>query len=811
ELVIKPSDTSLTRDQYKSFIALCTGESTDRIIAWRSPQHKDVSENDNERIIAERQMNGLRLRIRNLTTDDQGVWECVGTDVNGQAMQRSFQMIVKVPAIFHAEPVQYIALGEAATIKCHVQASPVAEISWFKGPEKLRIESPKYEVVTNGLRINRVNMSDNDTFWCRADVLETGESRDYPITVVVSKLISQARVTCANPCAIEKKTATLTCEASGLPEPKYLWFYGSKEEYRLIKEKAVSASEVPKLVVRGNQLTINYVDEADNGKYSCQAFNEFDRKGQRAEYNLNVIVPPRLSMIPPMEINYDPQHAQRVSFQCRMERGSVDGLTMEWQYLNNTPVQSTNDISIDKTQLETNKLIELNFNPVQREHFGNYSCVAKNLADSTYSIASILIKFQPIYVGPNINVISTIPNYRTIIRCLFESYPAPQIQWIKLSRTVQDPEGRILASDIDNGVNDITTRQLGSTLFESVLSYTATERDFGLSFECRALNPRIGRHSFTLQRAKPPKKVNITEVKPSSTGAEIFIQSVEMGDLPIVQYILKYDLEDAKDSQLQTLMVPAQVSSKQIIKIDNLQPNTDYNLIVVAESQAGVGQPTGPIQFRTLDKQIADFTVDENANRTCSNDDSCAITWNIQSNGGAPIFRVEILYAQAKDKQSLDYEEPLSLPISIEAPITEYQLTRLKADTSYIVIVKLYNEAGVAERKFRIKTNRENNRENGQRKESIISDYHKTQPSKWAIIGIIFAIVLAAITIATICIVLRVCRFDGIHKTTNSDHQTTPMMNGEHHSEKTNSHSSTTKHRRPESTSFRLFPDEDFL
>lgn len=189
-----------------------------------------------------------------------------------------------------------------------------------------------------------------------------------------------------------------------------------------------------------------------------------------------------------------------------------------------------------------------------------------------------MILVQPIYVGPNINVISTIPNYRTIIRCLFESYPAPQIQWIKLSRTVQDPEGRILASDIDNGVNDITTRQLGSTLFESVLSvsiiktsffskrqkksrliifqYTATERDFGLSFECRALNPRIGRHSFTLQRAKPPKKVNITEVKPSSTGAEIFIQSVEMGDLPIVQYILKYDLQSAKDSQLQTLMVP---------------------------------------------------------------------------------------------------------------------------------------------------------------------------------------------------------------------------------------------------------------
>ena len=51
----------------------------------------------------------------------------------------------------------------------------------------------------------------------------------------------------------------------------------------------MGASEVPKFVARGNQLTINYADEADNGKYSCQAFNEFDRNGQRAEYHLNVI------------------------------------------------------------------------------------------------------------------------------------------------------------------------------------------------------------------------------------------------------------------------------------------------------------------------------------------------------------------------------------------------------------------------------------------------------------------------------------------------------------------------------------------
>ncbi len=55
--------------------------------------------------------------------------------------------------------------------------------------------------------------------------------------------ISQARITCTNPCAIEKKTATLICDASGLPAPKYLWFYGSVGFwFNITEEKSLSKS-----------------------------------------------------------------------------------------------------------------------------------------------------------------------------------------------------------------------------------------------------------------------------------------------------------------------------------------------------------------------------------------------------------------------------------------------------------------------------------------------------------------------------------------------------------------------------------------
>jgi len=59
---------------------------------------------------------------------------------------------------------------------------------FFLSKEKIYslLDGPHYSRVNEGLRINRVEMHDNDTFWCRADVLETGESSDFPITVIIS-------------------------------------------------------------------------------------------------------------------------------------------------------------------------------------------------------------------------------------------------------------------------------------------------------------------------------------------------------------------------------------------------------------------------------------------------------------------------------------------------------------------------------------------------------------------------------------------------------------------------------------------------
>jgi hypothetical protein len=68
------------------------------------------------------------------------------------------------------------------------------------------------------------------------------------------------------------------------------------------------------------------------------------------------------------------------------------------------------------------------------------------------------------------------------------------------------------------------------------------EEDFGLNFECRAINPRVGRYTMNLRRAEPPRQVRVVEVKPRSNSIQLNIQPpLEIGGLPLLEYLVKYE------------------------------------------------------------------------------------------------------------------------------------------------------------------------------------------------------------------------------------------------------------------------------
>ncbi|CAF3998277.1 unnamed protein product, partial [Rotaria sp. Silwood2] len=731
QLIIQPAESIVSRNQFKPFIALCTGQKNTRVATWQSPSQIDIEKDSNARITVERKRDGLRLRIRNLTQNDQGIWKCLGFDQDEKSFSNTLQIVVKIPITFISEPIQYAELNSTVLIKCRVISNPSAEISWFKGQNRMELLSSNYEQRNDGLKIYRVSSIDNDIFWCQADVTETGESKDYQIQVVLAQAITSSKITCLSPCAVEKRTATLICEATGVPPPQFSWFYGQNDN--------LIVNGVSKYIVRGNRLIINYVDQTDNGRYSCHAFNDFDQKGQKTEYILNVIIPPHLSPIPQIEINIDENFpSKQVGFTCRVERASIESLSVEWLYANNTPVQAINGISIDTTQLIKQRLIELNFNPIRREHHGNYTCLAKNLADVTSTVAQLIVKYKPIFIEPKMIYVYSVPNYHTIMKCQIDSYPPPIIQWVKM---VQGHDiNQVILTDTDPQVIDIFTKQIGSTLYETELIYNPSEEDFGLNFECRANNSRIEEHSITLQRAEPPRPVRVPEVKPSSNTIELNVQPpLDFGGLPLLQYIVKYEQIDVPNS-LKTISFPVVSNQSQTIEIKSLQAASVYRIQVAAENHAGQSVFSIPIQAKTFSGEVPQFNL---SNTSCLDYRSCLIKWFIQYDGGSAISRAEIFYATIHGANKVG---KWSKPIRIESHATEYELKELKPKTNYLIVVRLFNTAGHSEEKIRITAN-------------LISECKtgcRPKPSILIIIGIIAAIIMGAIIIFVLLILNRV-------------------------------------------------------
>ncbi len=61
--------------------------------------------------------------------------------------------------------------------------------------------------------------------------------------------------------------------------------------------------------------------------------------------------------------------------------------------------------------------------------------------------------------------------FLAIMKCQFDSYPSPTIQWAKMIRTPVEPDGgHILVQDNDPQVIDILTRQIGPTIYETQLT-----------------------------------------------------------------------------------------------------------------------------------------------------------------------------------------------------------------------------------------------------------------------------------------------------------------------------------------------------
>ena len=69
-------------------------------------------------------------------------------------------------------------------------------------------------------------------------------------------------------------------------------------------------------------------------------------------------------------------------------------------------------------------------------------------------------------------------------------------------------------------------------------------------------------------------------------------------------------------------------------------------------------------------------------------------------------------------------------PVTVDPSITKYELTGLRPATSYIVLLKLFNEAGATEQKVRIQTDKEKTSKQNDRSASAMLSLRSLQMMK---------------------------------------------------------------------------------
>ncbi|XP_068601287.1 limbic system-associated membrane protein [Brachionichthys hirsutus] len=251
-----------------------------------------------------------------------------------------------------------IRQGDTAVIRCYVD-DKVSKVAWlnrsniiFAGQDKWSLD-PRVDLVTKGqleysLRIQKVDVFDEGSYTCSIQTTQQPKtSQVYLIVQVPANIHKVSEDITVN----EGSNLTLSCLASGRPEPAITW--------RLLNPSAEPLDGEEYLDVVG-------IVRNQAGRYECKASNDVTTPDVKY---VNVVVnyPPTIKKTQSSET----QVGRTGTLQC--EATAVPTPEFEW-YRDEKRMSNSQAVSI---QILGSTTI-LGITNVTEEDYGNYTCVASN-------------------------------------------------------------------------------------------------------------------------------------------------------------------------------------------------------------------------------------------------------------------------------------------------------------------------------------------------------------------------------------------------------------------------------------------------
>ncbi|XP_057363933.1 hemicentin-1 isoform X3 [Manis pentadactyla] len=361
---------------------------------------------------------GRQLQISIAKKSDAGLYTCVASNVAG-ITKKDYNLQVYIrPTISNSgsHPTEIIVTrGKSISLECEPQGIPQPTVTWMKDGRPLT-KGRGMEILGEGriLQLKNVHVSDTGRYVCVVVNIAGMTDRKYDLSVHTPPSIIGNLRTSENISVVEKNSASLTCEASGIPLPTITW---------LKDGLPLSLSSSVRILSGGRTLRLMQTRREDAGQYTCLVRNAAGE--ERKIFGLSVLVPPRIvgeNTLGDVKV----KEKQNVTLTCEVTGNPLPEITWhkDGQLLQE---DDTHHIMSGGRFL---KIIN-----AQVSHTGRYTCLASNVAGDKSKSFSLNVLVSPTIAGVDSGgspeEVTVILNSPTSLVCEAYSYPPATITWFK--------------------------------------------------------------------------------------------------------------------------------------------------------------------------------------------------------------------------------------------------------------------------------------------------------------------------------------------------------------------------------------------
>ncbi|XP_041351989.1 inactive tyrosine-protein kinase 7-like isoform X2 [Gigantopelta aegis] len=365
---------------------------------------------------------GVRLKLTNITSSDNGIYSCRAENVAGAVDSRTnFLLNVRAPNTPHLREDRFTAhklvlKNSPARLDCYFVGA--ARIDWFSNYEKLSNTS-RHTIFANGsLYFPRVRSADEGSYRCE------GLSENSPAQTFTSELelVSLDDITADT---FEPRLRSNFPIVLPVHEPFEIKVFppkgNPKPSFRWLDRNDMLIGDTGRIHVQDNRLVFENPQEIESGNYTFIVNNTAGEK--RHKVWITVSVPPFISRAPqPKEV----EEGEKVEFSCQVVGTYYPVTTIVW-------LKDNSFIHIGSSRHRMNlETGVLHIEPVLLSDAGEYACVANTtghpMVDSSRAYLRVTrkLKFNPYPQDAYLEL-----NLHGKVECHAEAETRPVITWIK--------------------------------------------------------------------------------------------------------------------------------------------------------------------------------------------------------------------------------------------------------------------------------------------------------------------------------------------------------------------------------------------